>query len=51
MTENEQELFNIIHSHNNPEQAVSIAIKVILGFLEQDESSQERPVVCFQESA
>lgn len=51
MIENEQELLNIIRSHNNPQQAVSIAIEVILDFLMQDESSQERPVVCFQELA
>ena len=51
MTDNEQELFNIIRSHNDTEQAVAIAIKVILEFLKQDESSQEQQAVCSQVSA
>lgn len=49
MTNNEKELLNIIHQHANPEQAVEIAIRTILGFLEQHGSSQEPSAVCFQE--
>jgi hypothetical protein len=51
MTDNERELLNIIRSHNDPERAVSITIEVILGFLVQDESSQEQQAVCFRERA
>lgn len=51
MSNNEKELLNIIRDHDNPTQAVEIAIKTILAFLEQDESSQEQPPVYFQEFA
>ena len=51
MTENENELLSIIRNHNNPEQAIDIAVQIILAFLEQDESSQERPPACLWESA
>ena len=49
MTDNERELLHIIHQHDNPEQALEIALKIIVEFLEQDESSQVQPVVCPQE--
>lgn len=49
MTDNERELLHIIHHHDNPEQALEIALKIIIEFLEQDESSQEPPVVCPRE--
>ena len=51
MTDNEIKLINIIREHENPEQAVEIAIKTILEFLAQDESSQEQPLACSLESA
>lgn len=51
MTNNEVELFKIIRSHADPEQAVLTAIDVILGFLAQDESSQERSAACPREFA
>ena len=51
MTENEYELLNIIRNHNNPEQALDVALQIILAFLEQDESSQERPIASRLESA
>lgn len=51
MTNNEVELFEIIRSHADPEQAVLTAIDVILGFLAQDESSQERSAACPREFA
>jgi hypothetical protein len=51
MTDNEIKLINIIREHENPEQAVEIAIRVMIEFLAQDESSQEQPLVCPRESA
>lgn len=51
MTENEYELLNIIRNHNNPEQALDVALQIILAFLEQLESFQGRDSVCPRESA
>lgn len=51
MTENEKELLNIIHSHQDTETALKIAMDVILEFLKQDESFQEQQIACSQESA
>ena len=51
MTNNEKNLLNIIRSHDNPEQAIEIAIKIMIEFLKQDESSQEQPLACPRESA
>ena len=51
MSENELELLHMIRDHPDPEKALEVAIQVILKFLEQDESSQEPPSACFQESA
>ena len=48
MTNNEKELLNIVHQHSNQEKAIEIAIKIILDFLEQHGSYQERAVVCSQ---
>ena len=41
MTANEKKLLETIRNHPEPEQAVEIAIKTILAFSEQDESSQD----------
>ena len=49
MTDREKELLNIIREHDNPEQALNIAVHIILEFLEQDGSSQEQPVAYLQE--
>lgn len=51
MKDNERELLNLIRKHDNPERALEIALNIILEFLAQDGSSQERPVVCSRESA
>ena len=40
MSNNKIELMNIISENDNPEQAVMIAIDIILSYLEQLESSQ-----------
>ena len=40
MTNNEKELINIIREHDNPEQAVEIAIKLIFEFLDEREVLQ-----------
>ena len=44
MTDNENELLNIIRESDNPAKAIETAMKIILEFLKQDEPSQERPV-------
>lgn len=49
MIDNEMKLLNIIREHDNPERAVEIAIKIMIEFLEQDESSQEQPLVYSRE--
>lgn len=51
MTDNEKELLDIIREHDDPATAIEVAIKVILGFLKQDEPSQEPPFVYPQVSA
>ena len=38
MTENEIRLINLIRENDNPEQALSTAVNIILSFLEQPES-------------
>ncbi len=40
MTANEIELINLIRENDNPEQALSTAVNIILSFLEQGQSSQ-----------
>lgn len=39
MTENEIELINIVREQDNPVQAIMIAIKIIVSYLMQRESS------------
>lgn len=51
MTDLELELLYIIRSNENPEQALEIAVKTIIDFLEQSESCQEPSSACQQESA
>ena len=38
MTENEQELLNIIKNHDNPDRAVKIAIELMIDFLKMREA-------------
>lgn len=49
MTDNEKELLYVVRGHDRFDRAVEIAIKTILEFLVQDESSRERQVACSQE--
>ena len=46
MNENEVELLRMIRENDNPEQAVLIAIDVILGYLTQPGSSEGQAVAC-----
>ena len=45
MTENEQELINLIRENDTPEQALMAATVIILGFLKQHESSVRQAAV------
>ena len=45
MSNNEKELLNIIRNHDNPEQAVEIAIKLMFDFLEKHEEPQDTSFV------
>ena len=49
MTSNELELVEMIRNHNDPQQAILIAIDTITSFLKQLESSQEPMAVGLQE--
>jgi hypothetical protein len=40
MTDNERELIRIIRENDNPMQALSTAVFIVLGYLKQHESSQ-----------
>ena len=51
MKDNEKELLDIIREHDDPATAIEVAIKVILGFLKQDEASQAQQIACSQVSA
>ena len=51
MTTNELELVGIIRNHEDPQQAIRIAIDTIILFLEQHGSSQEPNAVALQERA
>lgn len=51
MSENEIELMDIIRTQKHSEQALIIAINIILDFLEQDEPSQAQESVCSRVSA
>ena len=46
MTNYEEELLDLIRNHDDPEQALEIALQTIIAFLEQYESSQVPFVVC-----
>ena len=39
MSENEKELLSIIRENDNPEQAMLVAVEIILGYLKRHESS------------
>lgn len=49
MTENELKLLRMIREHDDPEQALVIALEVITSFLGQHGSSEEPDAVCPQE--
>lgn len=49
MSDVERELINVIRENDNPERALEIAVSIILGFLEQCESSQEPAPACLAE--
>lgn len=51
MTANEQELINLIRENDNPVQAISTAVDIILSFLKQLGSYQEQAVAVLQELA
>lgn len=51
MTANEQELINIIRENDNPAQAISKAVDIILSFLKQHGSSQVQAAAVLQELA
>ena len=48
MTENEMKLIELIRENDNPEQALMAAAVIIVGFLKQHESSEERVPACQQ---
>ena len=48
MTENERELIKLIRENDNPEQAVLVAIEVILEYLTQPGSFEARAAACLQ---
>ena len=49
MTEKEMKLINIIREQDNPEQALTLAIEIILNYLEQQRSSEEQAPVVLRE--
>ena len=51
MTEKEKELIQIIRNSENPEQALITAVEIIVRFLQQGESSQERNLDGLREPA
>lgn len=48
MSENEIELIRMIRENDNPEQAALTAIEVILNYLRQPESFEERAAACLR---
>ena len=50
MNDNEIELINLIRNSDTPGTALMTAAAVILGFLQQLESSEEQVAVCLRES-
>jgi hypothetical protein len=51
MTANEIKLIEMIRNHKNPEQALSLAVEIILDFLTQPESFGEQESASLQESS
>ena len=51
MTANEIELINLIRENDNPEQALTVAVEVILTYLKQHESSEGQVAACLRELA
>ena len=51
MTENEIELINIIRNHDNPAQALDIALSLLTDFLEKRGEPQDTSSVHLQVSA
>lgn len=49
MTEYEAKLLDIIRTNDNPEQALQIAVEIILDYLNHHESSESKSSVVFQE--
>lgn len=51
MTQNEQELINLIRNSNDPQKALMTAIDIICHYLELHESSPTQPAADLPESA
>jgi hypothetical protein len=51
MNENEMELLRLIREHENPEQAVAVAVGIILDYLGRLGSSEEPSAACHPGSA
>lgn len=51
MTANEITLIQLIRNHDNPEEALSSAVSIILEYLAQPESFEEQAVAYLQESS
>lgn len=51
MTEREIRLVNLVNEHDNPEQAIMVAIQVICDYLKQSQSFVEPSPVDLQELA
>lgn len=51
MTDHEKELIHIIRNASDPERALKTAVNIILGFLQQPESSPKPAPDSLQESA
>ena len=45
MTENEKALINLIRENDNPQQALTMAVDIIILFLKQQKSFEEQAVV------
>lgn len=51
MTNNENELLNIIHQHSNPEKALKIAMDLMIDFLTNYEALRDTSFVPPQEAS
>lgn len=49
MNANEIKLINLIRNHENPEQALSTAVKIILDYLTQPEAFEEQALPYLRE--